>query len=450
MVNGRILRIELRRSIAVWAGTVFLLAALAFLFGLTGPWTAYGERWTAQWSAAALWERHLLLFLLPLVVGAGALQGLRDRRAGTGELLAATPRPAWQRAAATAGALAIALVAAYLLVYGVGAVQVAAGGGVFHLGWAPVVAVGALSLVAAGWLGLGVARALPSVLTPPALAIATLLAMFPVVGLWQEEVVPKVAYLAPALDNARSLVHDLSGQVSLAQAVWLLGVAATGFWLLAATRPWARPAALLPAVLGAAVALPLLPSGSEPVYVVNAAAEPVCSGRVCVTRAHEDLLPVVAGPGEEALRLLARLPGPPRQVRESAERDAVHHPPARDAGIVYVDFDVRDARSTGEKLTRHLLAGAGTPSCHSLRGDDFDGRLREEAARRMAAGWLMGDVAAPTADPVFQELNALVEQAWPELRAVPEREQGARVAALREAALSCDGDLLAILTDGRR
>jgi hypothetical protein len=452
-VNGRILRIEVRRSIALWAGGVFLLTALAFLYLLGGPWWQYDLAWTSQWSTAAQWERYLLSFLLPLAAGAGALQGLRDHRAGTGELLTATPRPAWQRAAVTAGALAATLAGAYLLVFGVAAVQVAAGGALFHPGWIPVVGVGALGLVAVGWLGMGIGRTLPSVLTPPAVAIATLMVMYLVGGTWARDEHVPLTYLAPPLNHVRSAFHDIAGQVSLAQALGLLGLAATGFWLLAAASVRARLPALLPVALGVTVALPMLPSDPARFLVVNeAAAAPVCSGRVCVTKLHEDWLATLAGPGEEALRLLARLPDPPVSIRESTAPDAVRHAPERDARVLLVDFGNRDVRDvTGDELTRGLLAGAGTPSCGGVATGDFDDRNRELAARTVAAGWLMGDLAPlPGTPPGLPELDALVEPAWEALHALPEDRQRARVAALRAAALSCDADLLDVLTGARR
>ena len=83
-----ILRIELRRSIAPWAGLAVLVVALGFLFLLSGPWWKAPAAWTSQTTTAALWVRFLLVFLWPIVVGAGAIQGMRDSRSGMVELLA--------------------------------------------------------------------------------------------------------------------------------------------------------------------------------------------------------------------------------------------------------------------------------------------------------------------------------------------------------------------------
>ncbi len=171
-MNVRVLRIELRRSVAPWAGAVVLATALAFLYLLSGPWWKGTALWTAQWTSMALWTRVLLVFLWPLVVGLGALQGLRDHRSKMSELLTSTPRPAWHRAAPLAGPTAITLTSAFAFLVLQGAVQVLADTAYTHLGWLPISLVGALALVAGAVLGMGMGRALPSPLTPPALAVS--------------------------------------------------------------------------------------------------------------------------------------------------------------------------------------------------------------------------------------------------------------------------------------
>jgi hypothetical protein len=169
LVNLRVLRIELKRSVAPWAGAVVLTAALVFLYLVGAGWGT--TAWTAQWTSMALWTRSLLFYLWPLAVGLGALQGLRDHRSKMYELLTSTPRPARHRAAALAGTTAITLASAFALLVLVGGVQVLTNTEYTHVGWLPVSLVGALALVAGAVLGMGAGRALPSVLTPPALAM---------------------------------------------------------------------------------------------------------------------------------------------------------------------------------------------------------------------------------------------------------------------------------------
>lgn len=166
-MNVRVLRIELKRSVAPWAGAVVLTTALAFLYLIPGSWWTGTTAWTAQWTSMALWTRSVLFYLWPLAVGLGALQGLRDHRSKMSELLTSTPRPARHRAATLAGATAITLASAFSLLVLVGAVQVVANTEYTHLGWLPISLVGALSLVAGAVLGMGAGRAVPSVLTRP-------------------------------------------------------------------------------------------------------------------------------------------------------------------------------------------------------------------------------------------------------------------------------------------
>lgn len=174
-MNVRVLRIELKRSIAPWAGAVVLTSALAFLYLVNAAWWRGTTARTAQWTSMALWTRALLAYLWPLAVGLGALQGLRDHRSKVSELLTTTSRPAWHRAATLAGTTAITLASAFALLVLVGAVQVLPNTEYTHLGWLPISLVGALALVAGAVLGMGAGRALPSALTPPALALGAFL-----------------------------------------------------------------------------------------------------------------------------------------------------------------------------------------------------------------------------------------------------------------------------------
>ncbi|NED27187.1 hypothetical protein G3I37_20185, partial [Streptomyces anulatus] len=112
-MNLRVLRTELLRSAAPAAGLTVLVGGFAFLHGIDGNWWGTSVDWTEQWTSLALWTRGLLAYLWPLVAGIGALYGLRDHRSRMTELLAATPRPGWQRAATPAAAVALALAAGF-------------------------------------------------------------------------------------------------------------------------------------------------------------------------------------------------------------------------------------------------------------------------------------------------------------------------------------------------
>ncbi|MEV4976893.1 ABC transporter permease [Streptomyces scopuliridis] len=462
--GGRILRIELRRSAAPLAGVLLLLVTLGFLQLVGGPWWEGAEGWTRQWTTTAWWERFAMVFMWPVAVAAGAVHGIRERRSGTSELLATTPRPGWHRAVTASGAFALTLSAAYGLVFLYGGVRVLANGGHADLGWLPILAVGALAQVAGALLGMGVARTVPSALTPPVLALGSLTAVVAVHVTVTPDMVPnRIVLLSPALSQVYSAFLTVTWRVHAGQTVWLLGLAATGFLLLVARRPRARLLALLPVALGAAVAVPLLPADSARNYALDKAATAlVCEGRVCVTKLHEPRLAALQGPGEEALRLLGRLPDPPSAVRESVDPWPRDSEVSRPSGVVPVDFDAQGLDgATKDEYLRALLAGAGTAPCldadvsdateEQRRAYDETKVVRELAARTVAAGWFTGELKPLRGTPSLRaDAGELAEPAWDALRALPPDVQRERITALRTAALSCDGDLLNVLRDGAR
>ncbi|AXK36380.1 hypothetical protein DVA86_31155 [Streptomyces armeniacus] len=457
-MNVRVPATELRRSTAPWAGALVLGTALAFLYALGGgPWWRGTAAWTEQWTSMALWTRSLLVFLWPLAVGLGALQGLRDHRSRMTELLASTPRPAWHRGAAVAGTTALTLVSAYALLVLLGGVQVFANTSYGHAGWLPVSLVGAFALVAGAVLGMGAARALPSALTPPALAVAA----FAVTVLCQpspDEAVPtplapnRLSLLSPAAAQVREALLTLSASAHTGQALWLLGMAATGFALLTAVSRRARLLALTPVLAGAALALLVLPSDPRHTYVVDeAAAERVCDGPVCVTAMHQGRLADVAGPARRALRLLrtALGDGAPATVRESTALRGIGDTPERSSRTVLVDFDDgMIAGAKGEDLTRALIAQALAPACFA-RSDRESGITGELAAQSVAAGWVLGDLEpfGGTVHAADDQL-ALARPVWKRLTALPRAEQLARITAARDAALRCEGFTLDVLNGG--
>ncbi|MEU8887900.1 hypothetical protein [Streptomyces sp. NPDC048442] len=461
-MNLRILRIELRRSVAPWAGAVVLVAALAFLYLIPGAWWNGTARWTGQWTSMALWTRYLLAFLWPLAVGLGALQGLRDPRSKMSELLTSTPRPTRHRAAALAGTTAFTLVSAFVLLVLVGAVQVLAGDASYtHLGWLPISLVGALALGAGAVLGMGVARALPSALTPPALAVAALLfnnflrqvqssdSVLPV------SAVPNpLSLLSPAVVDVRETLLTLSLPVHLGQTLWLLGMAATGLALLAVAGLRARLLALTPLLAGGALALLLLPADARDTYVVDrAAAEQVCEGPVCVTTARGARLDDLAGPGKEALRLLRGALGDraPVAVRETTALRALSATPERPRDAVLVDFDdgVFGGAEGDRQLTRALVAQGVVPLCRP-RSETESGTQEDAVAQSIAAAWVLGEDLRPLDGTMHsaKDQDVMGRPVWKKLTALPQAEQRKRIAAAHAAAVSCSGDALAVLNGG--
>ncbi|QJS99188.1 hypothetical protein G9272_01705 [Streptomyces asoensis] len=461
-MNIRVLRIELRRSVAPWAGAMILATALAFLYLLNGAWWTGTTAWTAQWTSMALWTRALLFYLWPLAVGLGALQGLRDHRSKMSELLTSTPRPARHRAATGAGTTAITLASAFALLVLVGGVQVLANTEYMHLGWLPISLVGALSLVAGAVLGMGAGRALPSALTPPALAMGAfvftaLMNMSPgrtetttATGITSTEP-NRISLLSPAVDEAHDVLVTLSASVHVGQTIWLLGMAATGFALLVAATLRARLIALTPVLAGAALALLVLPSDPGRMYVVDeAAAELVCDGPVCVTKTQQARLADLAGPGKEALRLLHGALGSqaPVSVRENTAVLPDGSTPQWSRKTVLFDLDddiIAAAKS--EELTWALIAKGMVPGCTPVGWSSFGG---DQFAQTVAVGWVLGDLRPlpGTSAGVRRELDAETRPVWKELKALPRAEQLSRINAMRSAGFSCKGDAFDALKGG--
>ncbi|MFI0539569.1 hypothetical protein ACH3VS_11875 [Streptomyces sp. WSLK1-3] len=461
-MNGHVLRIELRRSAAPWAGVVVLVPALVFLYVLGGAWWNGTTAWTAQWTPLALWTRSLLFYLWPLTIGLGALQGLRDHRSRMSELLASTPRPARHRAATLAGATAITLTAAFTVLVLVGGVQVFAHTEYTHLGWLPVSLVGVLFLVAGAVLGMGAARALPSPLTPPALAMGAF--VFTALmhmslgrtttgtadGLTTTEP-NRISLLSPTVEDARKAFVTLSASVHVGQTLWLLGMAATGFALLVAATPRARLTALTPVLAGAAIALLVLPADARRMYVVDkAAAKLVCDGPVCVTKTQQARLADLTGPGKEALRLLHGALGDqaPDSVRENTAVPPEGSTPRWSRKTVLIDFDDDIvAGAKGKELTRALIAKGMVPGCTPVGWSGFGG---DEFAQTVAAAWVLGDLKplAGTSASLRGTVEAETRPVWKKLQALPRAEQLSRIKAMRTAALSCEGDPFDVLSGG--
>jgi hypothetical protein len=448
-----ILRTELRRSIAPWAGLAVVVVALGFLFLLSGPWWKVPAPWTANTTTTALWARFLLQFLWPIVVGAGAIQGMRDSRSGMTELLATTPRPGRQRAARLAGAVGASAALGYLVVFGVGVVEVFAHNGFFSPSFVPVLLVGLLGVVAGSWLGLAVGRLLPHPLAAPGLAVLTLvgttlcwMSLEPGLG----TVLPvRTGPLAPVLAEPRGSMVTTTASLDIGQAVWFLGLAATGFLLLAVNSARARLLSVLPLVAGAAIAVPLFPAvPGDALTMDRFAARKVCDGPICVAELHRERLAALTGPGHEALAILAKLPGAPTRIEEQVEPVSATGRLRRDAGVVYLDFERNDELLTADasSLRVAVLSGAGVPSCEGAN----TASVSDVGARMIAAAYFTGELKSlpEYTGGWFKPRSGPIAEAWEKFRALPPDVRFARVVALRQALLTCQGDPLDALVPG--
>jgi hypothetical protein len=436
----RPLLIELRRSAALWTGILTLGIAFGLFYGFSGPWGKGAEAWTEEWTNLARWMRYHLMLVWPLALAAGAWQGRRDRRAKMDELLSSTPRPALIRVLPPVVAMCLGLAGAYLVLFLIGAVQVAGNASYNDFGWVPILLVGFLALFAGALLGMGIGRVLPFVLTAPVLAVTGLAAMIitslgsPGSGSALDGAVSQqVSLLGPALKNVQNAFTTIATSVSVLQIVWFAALGLTGYALFVFTGPRARLLALIPVVAGAAIVLPLFPSHEGDVVVQDPdAVALVCatgSPRVCVTRMHEDALTELAGPAREALAQLAKLPGPqPTSVVESTRSFYRPGPPEpAPAGVMLAHLDNREFIDDSR---RALLAGQACPYSADYYAD--------VARRTVIASWFEGELASVSrVRPLPADAATIAEPMWESLRALPTGQQAARIAELRAQGDRC-------------
>lgn len=228
-------RIELRRSMGFALGAVLVIVALGVLYSLSGQWGKTSTAWFRQWTTLASWMRYMMLFLWPIAIGVCALQGLQDKRSGVLELMTTASRPRWQRTSQPLLALAVGLVAAWLVLFLVGGVQVIGATNYFSCAWLPILLVGALALIAGAWLGAALGRLVTSALTPPMLAVSALVLLALIVTAGDTAAaaagaVPRwMGVFSPALPTVRDVFARIDGRLTGAQLAWFAGMAATVF-----------------------------------------------------------------------------------------------------------------------------------------------------------------------------------------------------------------------------
>jgi hypothetical protein len=454
-----ILRIELRRSMAPLAWLVLAATGIFVLFVADEP---YGS-----WMQMATTQRDIMQLTWSLALAAGAWQGTRERRSRVEELIATTSRPRWQRVLPVSIAMAVAVAAAYLITFAGAAAHLLHPDVYFSYGVIPMVAVGALGFVAAVWLGLALGTLLPSPLTAPILAVAGFLVttLLPVALFDQRRGRPGIMLLFPSLQGPRSpdlpdggaLVYQLSTRAHLTQALWLAAIAVTGLLLFAGAGVAARIAALLPLVLGAALAIPAMPANIADAWVDDGrATELVCAAgvpRICVVRVEARLLDDLLEPARHALAVLAaKAPPAPTQVRAVLGEKSGDEPVPADTLVVRLSLFEEDvAEYTAADLEARMLEGAGVRSCLAMSGrpgpqeEPTDAVLRYIGARAAVTLWVTDRQVGPSQGKAVPE-DEYARQALDALRALPEPEQRARIEAFRTLERTCaPGDRLAVL-----
>jgi hypothetical protein len=433
----RALRIELRRSAALWSGLLIVALGLLLFYSLPGPWTKGSGAWTEEWTTLARWQRWQLVLVWPLAFAAGAWQGRRDRRAKTGELMATMPRPMYQQVLPPAIAMAIGAAAAYLLFFAVGAVQVTGNSAHHHLNWLPVAGVGMLSMIAAVLLGMGIGRVVPFLLTAPISGFAALTALIYLQVeadheyLYNDMRTSALSVLSPTIQDLHEAFTTVAPRVNLLQALWFAAVAATGLALAVAVGRRAKLMALLPVVAAAAVALPLMPTSRAEAYVPDTSAVAlICTPdapRICVSRVHQDELGKIVGPARQGLAELAvKLNQAPTELHENVRwinaRGAAPQPP----GVETFHLDDGD-------FVKDVRLGV-------LLGPEFWCEIYDPTNRpkRIAmAAWFNGEprpvLPADREDDSFARAESLLTS----LRQLPVAEQVARVIEWRRSTTTC-------------
>jgi hypothetical protein len=439
---NRIFRIELRRSAALGSALALLVLGVVALF------FAEGIGFSTGWMQLAMTQRLYLAVLWPLALAAGAWQARREHRSNVQELFASTPRPRAQRTVPTLAAMAVAVVSGYLMMGLAGGLWIADTAEYLPAPFFVVTAVGALALVAAVWLGLAVGRLLPALVTAPALAVAGLGLLLSIP--WATRPHGWLALVfSPIYDmNMPGAYATVPGRASAAQAVWLAALALTAVLLFTSDGWRVRAAAVLPVVLGAALAITVVPHQDR--YVNDAidpvAQELVCAKGdppVCVSRVHSGLLAEVTPQARQALTILAKLPGGPKEVHEDTTTWFPDRFPARREDVVLLRVIVGE---DGHLVNRNevlaeVVAGAfaSPPQCD---------KSTYPADRLAAASWLIGRApsVAKSSEPSIMAEAGLVDDAsavaeaaelWQNLRQLPAGEADARVLALRRAAMTC-------------
>ncbi|RDI24747.1 hypothetical protein [Lentzea flaviverrucosa] len=434
------LRIELRRSTALWAGLLVLVSGTGMLLLITSA----SSRWTANSTSAVLELRLPLAYVWALVVGLAVLQGMRDSRARVTELFTATSRPGWVRLGTLASAVAgVVAVAGALLCAGLVA-TVAFGGGFVSIGFVPLMVTAVLALASSVLLGLAVGRFLPHPLTVPVALVATFMVATSAGRALEVQSpgdeISRLALLTPVLDPPDSDLVTTSTAVDLGQIVWFTGLGVTAFLLLVARTHLGRLASLVPAGLAVVLALSIMPVKYSEVLVTDSiAGKLVCDGEVCLSQVHAVSLPVVAPVGRDVLAKLSVLPDAPSEVREDTSAMAHLTAPQRDRRIVYVQSQgfPRPLSMTGDQLRLELLAGAGIAGCAGPNTFDTSGGV----VRYVTAGYFNGELAELASEPLMwnnSRLRGDVDEAWRQFRGQPAQEQLNRVVQARQMLLACE------------
>ncbi|MEV4384201.1 hypothetical protein AB0J68_00500 [Micromonospora sp. NPDC049580] len=429
-----VLRIELRRSAAAGAALLALAVGVAALYIAPG-------RWSEGWMSLTLTVKEYMILLWPIALAAGAWQGRREHRAKVGELFATTPRSRIRRMLPVLVAMGSSVGLAFLLVVAAGGMRIASTAAYFPPDVVAITLVGALCLVAAAWLGLGIGRLLPTLVTAPVLAVAGVLLVFFTVIMrpdWMG------AILSPAYGSTPFYpFQTIDPRVTAVLALFMGGLALTGVLLLVAGGRRASVAAVLPVLLGFGAAAAIVPRDDAALVapVDPVARELVCTDdapKVCVTRVHANVLDALTPLARQGLSVLAKMPNAPTQAHEDRRALFLEDAPARDADIVTIDVRIDDHGGLAhpDAVVPEMVFGLGTG--YGNGECERNGAVERAAAYHLLGREPVSDVGViPEMIEEDPQLNAEAVTLWQGLQKLPAPEAIARVTAVRDAILAC-------------
>ncbi|MBV1854434.1 hypothetical protein [Catellatospora tritici] len=400
---GRLLRLELRRSVMLW-----LLPIIGGLFWLVTYRPAMGH--PPLWNIRAMiMQTTASAVFVPAVVGAAAWLGARETRHGIADLLTGTARSRWFRQLVTWSAITAWSLTAYLIcvaaLYLATARQGAWGGPL----WWPA-AVGAATLPAFSALGFAAGTLRPSRLTAPLTAVAVFLTLELTAqfihddrSAWQ--VSPLVA--GPwelGADPGVATFYRYLPDLPIAQITFLAGITAVFVGVLGirpgSGSPWLRRTAAAlttTGVLAAVTATALVstgrldPHGMIAIPALHRSAHdqpvpytPVCADTpipVCLHPAYATYLPTVTTTLGPLLRELAGLPGAPIRIEQTA---AAYRQEAGNG----VSINRAGPASTGTPPTLHLLLPVQFG--HTTTAEQTTSALKADTARDILSSVIGG------------------------------------------------------------
>ena len=242
-MTARMVALDLRRGPA--ALLTLALLGLGGVLLLGTPAECAG-----RWPEAVISLRNNSAWLvIPAVLAAGVWRGGSARRRHLSDVIGASSRPGWQRAAVEGGSIGLVGAATYLLLLATVTVASDCTSALPTTSSAAAAVAGVLAIQAAAFAGLALGRSAAAPMVAP-LALFGAMSVTFVLGGWSGEG-SDAMLLLPSLDEGIA-AGQLSVSASLGQTLWFAGLAVSG-WLCASRWPArVNATSLVPALGGLA------------------------------------------------------------------------------------------------------------------------------------------------------------------------------------------------------